>query len=113
VSKLDGEITLTVEQRRQIMACLERDWQPAWFRVLGEGGMNINGYTPAPDFAAACITPHLTAGQAEDWRAWCEAAGSERHHLNAHNFWNEVNLFMQSAQAGDPNKWTVDPWWGT
>jgi len=113
VRRVDGELLLTEEQRREIREHLDRDWQAAWLKVLGEGAWNINGYEPAPDFAAACIMPHLTAGQAEDWRAWCEAAGSERHNVNTHNFWNEVNLFLQAAQEGDPNKWSVDPWWGT
>ena len=76
VAKLDATLDLTAAQRDAILAALETDWDDAWVRELDDqGGMVINGFRPAPDFADAVITPHLDPGQRAEWDRWRSQAG--------------------------------------
>lgn len=76
VAKLDATLDLTAAQRDAILAALEADWEEAWVRELDDqGGMVINGFRPAPDFADAVITPHLDPGQRVEWDRWRGQAG--------------------------------------
>lgn len=99
VTKLDRQLDLTGDQRRAIEADLERQWQADWLRSLGEHHGLINGYPAAPDYAAACIAPHLRPEQATAWADWCQAAG-ERLIGRQHG----INLDNQGIQ-------TIDAWW--
>ncbi len=99
VNKLDSELELAAAQRETIAADLEKNWQAGWLRELDDnGGMMINNFRPAPDFADKSITPHLDDRQKAEWKKWCQQAGSQRmgHHVN----WN---FDGQSLQP--------DPWW--
>lgn len=99
VNKLDSELDLAAAQREQIAADLEKNWQAGWLRELDDnGGMMINNFRPAPDFADKSITPHLDDRQKAEWKKWCQQAGWSRmgHHVN----WN---FDGQSLQP--------DPWW--
>ena len=75
VAKLDGQLDLKEDQRRAIEADLERRWDESWVRELDDQGMIVNNYRSAPDYADACIAPHLDAAQAEEWKRWRLAAG--------------------------------------
>ncbi len=99
VTKLDRQLDLTSDQRRAIEADLEGQWQADWLRSLGEHHGLINGYPAAPDYAAACIAPHLRPEQATAWSDWCQAAG-ERLIGRQHG----INLDNQGIQ-------TIDAWW--
>jgi hypothetical protein len=100
VAKLDSQLELTAEQRQSIEADLEKQWQADWVSELKDtGNVVIGNYRPAPDFAAACITPHLSTGQRQEWKKWCDAAGTQRlSHL--HFGWNADEQGLQP-----------DPWW--
>lgn len=100
VTKLDRLLDLTSAQRGAIEADLEEKWQPDWLRSLSEHAGLINGYPLAPDYAAACIAPHLRPEQATIWRAWSQAAG-ERLIGRQSGF----SLDNQGLQ-------TIDAWWG-
>lgn len=76
VAKLDATLDLTAAQRDAILAALEAGWEEAWVRELDDqGGMVINGFRPAPDFATDVITPHLDPGQRTEWDRWRTQAG--------------------------------------
>jgi hypothetical protein len=100
VTKLDRQLDLTSEQRRGIEADLERHWDANWLRVLSEHAGLINGHPLAPDYATACIQPHLRPEQAAVWRDWCQAAGTRL--VGSHVGFNLDNQGIQS----------IDPWWG-
>lgn len=77
VAKLDEQLDLAAAQREAILDDLRRSWQPDWVRELDDrGGLIVNNHRPAPDFAEACILPHLDAAQRQAWQVWCRAAGS-------------------------------------
>lgn len=102
VSMIDRQLELTPEQQARIDADLEAKWDPGWpWKVDGQG-MQINGYRPAPDYAGACVTPHLDDRQLAAWRKWCAAAGVRAHGLQD---WNQPWRF--DGQGLD-----ADAWWG-
>ncbi len=77
VAKLDEQLDLAAAQREAILKDLRSNWEPDWVRELDDrGGLIVNNHRPAPDFAEACILPHLDAAQRQAWRVWCRAAGS-------------------------------------
>lgn len=99
VAKLDRELELSAAQRDAIAADLEKRWEAGWIRELDDnGGMQINNYPPAPDFADKCIAPHLDERQRAEWKAWTQQAGWSR--MGQHMGWN---FDGQSLQP--------DPWW--
>ena len=100
VTKLDRQLDLTSGQRRAIEADLAEHWDPDWLRALSEHAGLINGYPCAPDYAAACVDPHLRPEQAAAWRAWCQAAGERLIGRQV-----GLNLDNQGLQ-------NIDPWWG-
>ena len=75
VAKLDRQLDLSAAQRRAIEDDLEARWEEAWLRELDDTGMVINNYRPAPDYANACIEPHLDEVQRDEWTRWRKAAG--------------------------------------
>jgi hypothetical protein len=100
VAKLDEQFELSARQREAILADLRGRWDPAWIRELDDrDGIMINDQRPAPDFADACIAPHLDADQRAAWQAWCQAAGRRRLGMHIHNW------------SGVPNAPKLDPWW--
>jgi len=101
VSKIDDQLELTAAQRAALLADLAARWQPSWIRELDDspGGAMINGYRPAPDYAAECIEPHLDPRQREEWRAWTRAAGSRQVQLG-----NRIRFEGQGLQQ-------ADDWW--
>jgi hypothetical protein len=79
VAKVDEHLDLTAAQREAILADLRQRWQASWIRELFDnGGVVVNGQRPAPDYAAACITPHLDPKQQEAWAAWARAASGRQ-----------------------------------
>lgn len=101
VAKLDRQLDLSAAQRDAIAADLERNWQPSWICELDDqGGMMINNYRPAPDYADASIAPHLDAAQRGEWIKWRQAAGSQL--VGRQMGWNFDGQGLQQP----------DPWWG-
>lgn len=99
IAKVDRVLDLSAAQREKIEADLGRLWQADWARELDDnGGITINSYKPAPDFAAAAIQPHLDQRQQAEWRKWCEQAGWKQ--LQHYFGWPFGGLVMQP-----------DPWW--
>jgi hypothetical protein len=76
VAKLDRQLDLTSAQREAIQADLEAGWKESWLRELDDTGMVMNNYRPAPDYANACIEPHLDEVQKAEWLRWRKAAGT-------------------------------------
>jgi len=76
VAKLDRQLDLSAAQRQAIEDDLEARWQDAWLRELEDTGTVINNYRPAPDYANACIEPHLDDVQRDEWTRWRKAAGT-------------------------------------
>lgn len=100
VAKLDERFELAARQREAILADLRARWDPAWIRELDDrDGMMINDQRPAPDFAEACIAPHLDAEQRAAWQQWCQVAGRRRLGINIGN-WPGVSVAPK-----------LDPWW--
>ncbi|MFN7813885.1 MAG: hypothetical protein ACK5SI_14620 [Planctomycetia bacterium] len=103
VRVLDRQLALTPEQQRAIEADLEKKWDAGWPWAIDTQGMEINGYRPAPDYASACILPHLDEQQRGAWQSWCTAAGVREHGLqNWGNNWN----------FGGHQGLDLDAWWG-
>jgi hypothetical protein len=103
VRVLDKQLALTPEQQRAIEADLEKKWDAGWPWAIDTQGMEINGYRPAPDYASACILPHLDEQQRGAWQSWCTAAGVREHGLqNWGNNWN----------FGGHQGLDLDAWWG-
>jgi len=75
VAKLDRQLDLSAAQRQAIEDDLEARWEDAWLRELDDTGMVINNFRPAPDYANACIEPHLDEVQRDEWTRWRKAAG--------------------------------------
>ena len=75
VAKLDRQLDLSAAQRQAIEDDLEARWEDAWLRELDDTGMVINNFRPAPDYANACIEPHLDEVQRDEWTQWRKAAG--------------------------------------
>lgn len=100
ISKLDRQLELSGVQRQAIEEHLARAWKPDWARELDDrGGMVVNNYRPAPDYAATSIEPHLSPEQKKEWKKWCAAAGWRV--LGRHFGWNFDGQGMQQP----------DPWW--
>lgn len=76
VAKLDRRLDLTAAQRGAIEADLVEHWEPEWARELDDRGIIMNNERPCPDYAAACIEPHLREAQRADWTRWRKAAGA-------------------------------------
>jgi hypothetical protein len=101
VAKLDRQLDLSAAQREAIAADLERSWQPSWICELDDqGGMVINNYRPAPDYAHSSIAPHLDAAQRTEWTKWRQAAGMQL--VGRQMGWNFDGQGLQQP----------DPWWG-
>ena len=75
VAKLDRQLDLSAAQRKAIEGDLLTRWDDAWLRELDDTGMVINNFRPAPDYANACIEPHLDEQQLAEWQRWRQAAG--------------------------------------
>ncbi|MFM7245255.1 MAG: hypothetical protein ACKO40_13945 [Planctomycetaceae bacterium] len=75
LAKLDRRLELSATQRQAIEDDLARRWDDAWLRELDDNGMVINNERLAPDYANACIEPHLDEPQKEAWQRWRRAAG--------------------------------------
>ena len=75
VAKLDRQLDLSAAQRKAIEDDLLARWDDAWLRELDDTGMVINNFRPAPDYANACIEPHLDEHQLAEWQRWRQAAG--------------------------------------
>ena len=103
VIKLDERLGLTADQRQAVLADLRSRWQPPWIRELADHGVMSNDQPLAPDFAEACIVPHLDPAQLRSWRQWCETAGARRLSVNGID-WSEFNALQQHPQK-------LDPWW--
>lgn len=86
VAKLDRQLDLTTAQRGAIQADLEAGWKESWLRELDDTGVVMNNYRPAPDYANACIEPHLDAVQRAEWLRWRQAAGTAV--VGMHVGWN-------------------------
>ena len=103
VIKLDERLGLTEAQRQDVLADLRSRWQTPWIRELEDHGVMSNDQPLAPDFAEACIAPHLDPAQLRSWRQWSETAGAKRIPVNAID-WSEFNALQQHPQK-------VDAWW--
>jgi hypothetical protein len=99
---IDRQLELTPEQQARVGADLEAKWDAGWPWTVDGQGMQINGYRPAPDYAGACVTPHLDERQLAAWRKWCNAAGVRAHGLE--NWGQQWNFGGQGLEA--------DAWWG-
>jgi len=86
VAKLDRQLDLSAAQRQAIEDDLQARWQDAWLRELEDTGTVINNYRPAPDYANACIEPHLDDAQRDEWTRWRKAAGTAV--IGMHVGWN-------------------------
>lgn len=100
ITKLDDELDLTDAQRQAIEENLVRAWDTAWIRELDDTANMINNRRIAPDYAEAAIVPHLDPGQRDEWKAWCQVAGSR---FTAH--WQNWQWYSQGLTQ-------ADPWWG-
>lgn len=101
VATVDRQLQLSAEQRSLIEKELERKWEAAWAVDLGNrSDVRINDLTPAPDYAAKAIEPHLDPDQAAAWKEWCRRASSR--HIGRHFHWNVDGQGLQQ----------LDPWWG-
>ncbi|MFM8952817.1 MAG: hypothetical protein ACKOOF_07135 [Planctomycetaceae bacterium] len=104
LAKLDNVLELTAVQREAIQAALRDRWDDAWLCELRDpGGFVVNGHRPAPDYAAAAITPHLDDRQQLAWAAWVRAAGWRQAGAGRHLGWR----FPDGPGLSVP-----DPWWG-
>lgn len=102
VSVLDGPLDLSAAQREAILGDLRGQWKDAWTRILNDSSRTvmINNRRPAPDFADACIVPHLDERQRDEWRSWSRAAGARA--VLGHEGWRFDGQGLQRP----------DPWWG-
>jgi hypothetical protein len=99
VAKLDRQLELSIAQREAITAELEKQWEAGWIRELDDNGsVRVGNDPPAPDFAEACIAPHLDERQRAEWKRWSGQAGWSR--MNLTFGWNFDGLSLQA-----------DPWW--
>lgn len=97
---LDDTLDLNTAQRSAVLAELSAGWHDSWMTVLDENSNRIiDGRAIAPDFARACIEPHLKVRQKREWSAWCEVAGHDGRGVTWHFSW-----------GGEPRA-QPDPWW--
>lgn len=75
LAKLDRRLELSATQRQAIEDDLASRWDDAWLRELDDNGMVINNERLAPDYANACIEPHLDDQQKAVWQRWRSMAG--------------------------------------
>ncbi|MEX0670161.1 MAG: hypothetical protein WD060_06880 [Pirellulales bacterium] len=99
VAKLDRRLDLAEAQRRAIEADLEQHWEPSWVRGLDDRQTIMNNERPAPDYADACIAPHLDRGQQVEWVRWRKAAGSAVAGMHSGGSLDGLGLHQE------------DPWW--
>lgn len=77
VATLDRRLDLAEAQRRAIEADLEQHWEASWVRALDDDHqVSINNERRAPDYADACIAPHLDDGRRAEWQRWRKVAGA-------------------------------------
>lgn len=100
IAKVDDELELSDAQRKAIEEHLARSWDTTWIRELNDTGTMVNNRRIAPDYAEQAIVPHLDASQRDEWKAWCQVAGSRM----LGNFQNWQWYSQGLTQA--------DPWWG-
>lgn len=101
VGKLDEELELTSRQRESILADLKSQWNDAWLEELADlNGPMLNGRRPAPDYAAACITPHLDERQQQAWTDWVRIAS-----------WRQMGVNHGWRFPDGPGLQGPDPWW--
>jgi hypothetical protein len=101
VSKLDESLELTAAQQEAILADLKARWDDAWLCELRDPvGLVVNAHRPAPDYAAAAITPHLDDRQRQAWDVWVKAAG-----------WKQVGVHLGWQFPDGPGLRGADPWW--
>lgn len=101
VAKLDETLELTAAQREAILADLRARWDDAWLCELQDaGGLVVNAHRPAPDYAAAVITPHLDNRQRQAWDVWVKTAG-----------WKQVGVHLGWRFPDGPGLRGPDPWW--
>ena len=86
VTKLDRQLDLAEAQRRAIEVDLEQHWEASWMRALDDHRVIMNNERPAPDYADACIAPHLDHRQQAEWRRWRKVAGFAV--TGGHGSWN-------------------------
>lgn len=103
VDRLDRQLGLSVAQRSAIGDDLAKAWQAAWPQPLDDRGARVGNVPFAPDFAEACITPHLDERQWAVWKTWCEQAGAQRTRAHA-RVWNFDGDSMQPDSW-----WTLSP----
>lgn len=65
VAILDGRLLLNSEQRNNLVAAIEKSWDPSW-----QGNLEILIHNPQffPMIPDEVILPHLTPGQQDAWR---------------------------------------------
>jgi len=101
VAKLDEALELTAGQREAIQADLRARWDDAWLCELQDpGGFVVNAHRPAPDYAAAAISPHLDDRQRQAWDAWVKTAG-----------WRQAGVHLGWRFPDGPGLRGADPWW--
>jgi hypothetical protein len=101
VAKLDETLELTAAQREAILADLRARWDDAWLCELQDaGGQVAHPHRPAPDYAAAVITPHLDNRQRQAWDVWVKTAG-----------WKQVGVRLGWRFPDGPGLRGPDPWW--
>ena len=101
VATLDETLELTAVQREAILADLQARWDDAWLSKLQDsGGLIVNGYRPAPDYAAVAIAPHLDDRQRKAWDVWVKAAG-----------WRQAGMHQGWRFPDGPGLRGADPWW--
>ncbi len=101
VAKLDETLELTAGQREAILAALREQWDDAWLCELQDpGGFVVNAHRPAPDYAAAAISPHLDDRQRQAWDVWVKTAG-----------WRQAGVHLGWRFPDGPGLRGADPWW--
>jgi hypothetical protein len=81
IAKLDESLDLSDDQRVAILDDLRGRWQASWIRELQDQGVFLHNQRLAPDYAAGCITPHLSAEQQAAWQNWIRVAGGRQVNL--------------------------------
>ncbi|MFN9369075.1 MAG: hypothetical protein ACK6CT_09985 [Planctomycetia bacterium] len=103
VSMLHSQLELTPDQQARIADDLEMNWDAGWPWMSDFRGVQFNGYRPAPDYADACIAPHLDERQRAAWNKWCKEAG-----VKAHGIENWVSSLRRNFNGQGLE---ADAWW--
>lgn len=105
VSRIDERLQLSAAQREAIEADLTKQWQSAWL-PFSRAHVTVNNMPWAPDFAEACVAPHLDERQRAEWKPWSEQAGTKRV-----GGFNNGHFQVWPGQVwNDPGR-QPDPWW--